>query len=96
VHFSFNADFRLDDAEAARLSPLHLPVRVDAPLLMAVGADETSEFVRQTQLLWDAWPRNRRPADDGPLLLSGKHHFSVVLDHADRSSDLTGATLALF
>ncbi len=27
-----------------------------------VGGAETSEFLRQSQLLWDAWPDNRRPA----------------------------------
>ena len=59
VHFSFNADFRLDDAEAARLSPVRLAPRSRAPLVLAVGADETSEFVRQTRILWDAWPANR-------------------------------------
>jgi hypothetical protein len=26
----------------------------------------------------------------------GKHHFDVVLDHADPASSLTRATLALF
>lgn len=95
VRFSFNADFRLDDAEAARMSPIRHPARTDAPLLVACGADETSEFLRQSQLLWDAWPRNRRPAA-APMFIPGKHHFSVVLDHAEADSALTRATLALF
>ncbi len=38
VQFSFNVDFRLDDAEAARLSPVRLPPRSRAPLVLAVGA----------------------------------------------------------
>jgi arylformamidase len=96
VRFSFNSDFRLDDVEAARLSPVRHPVRVDAPLLMAVGADETTEFVRQTQLLWDAWPGHRRPVAGAPLVIAGRHHFSVVVDHADPASELTKATLTLF
>ncbi|MFO1324986.1 MAG: alpha/beta hydrolase [Burkholderiales bacterium] len=95
VQFSFNVDFRLDDAEAARVSPINRPVRTDAPLLIACGAGETSEFLRQSQLLWDAWPRNRRPAE-APMFIPGKHHFSVVLDHAEADSALTRATLALF
>jgi arylformamidase len=93
--FSFNADLRLDDAEARRMSPVFHASRTQAPLLIACGADETSEFVRQSQLLWDAWPANRRPPD-GPLFVPGKHHFSIVLDHADPTSALTRATLALF
>jgi len=95
IHFSFNEDFRLDAAEARRMSPVIHPVTTKAPLLIACGADETSEFLRQSQLLWDAWPANRRP-DSGPFYIPGKHHFSVALDHADPASALTQATLALF
>jgi arylformamidase len=96
VQFSFNADFRLDDAEAARLSPALLPVASRAPILAAVGADETSEFLRQAQLLWDAWPANRPAGADAPLAIPGRHHFSVVYDYADAQSLLTRQTLALF
>jgi arylformamidase len=95
VQFSFNADFRLDAAEAARLSPVRLAPRSRAPLLLAVGADETSEFVRQTRILWDAWPANRPPGARAPLIVPARHHFSVVVDYADAASDLTRATLAL-
>jgi arylformamidase len=96
VHFSFNADFRLDDAEAARLSPVRYLPRSRAPLLMAVGADETSEFIRQTRILWDAWPANRPAGAMAPLIVPGRHHFSVVADYAEPESELTRATLALF
>ena len=95
VHFSFNADFKLDDAEAARLSPVHHRVQAAVPLLIACGANETTEFLRQSQLLWDAWPEVRRPAA-GPLFVPGTDHFSVVADYADPGSTLTRATLDLF
>jgi arylformamidase len=96
VKFSFNADFRLDDAEAARLSPLRMTPRSGRPLLLAVGADETSEFIRQTRILWDAWPGNRPPGARAPLIVPARHHFSVIVDYADPASELTRATLALF
>ena len=96
VQFSFNADFKLDDAEAARLSPARLSPRSRAPLVLAVGADETSEFIRQTRIMWDAWPANRPPGARAPLIVPGRHHFSVVADYADPESELTRATLALF
>ncbi len=96
VLFSFNADIRLDDAEAARLSPVRLRPRIPAPLLAAVGAEETSEFLRQTQLLWDAWPANRPPGDAAPLVVPARHHFSVVADFGDSSSELVRRTAALF
>jgi arylformamidase len=95
IHFSFNEDFRLDAPEARRMSPVIYPSQTDGPLLIACGGDETSEFLRQSRLLWDAWQANRRPAA-GPLYLPGHHHFSVVLDHADAASSLTRQTLALF
>jgi arylformamidase len=94
--FSMNGDIRLDDAEARRMSPLQYPPTVAAPLLIAVGADETSEFVRQSRLLWDAWPAQRPPGSTGPLVVPGRHHYSIVSDYADPGSALTGATLALF
>jgi arylformamidase len=96
VQFSFNADFKLDAAEAARLSPVHLSPRSRAPLVLAVGADETSEFIRQTRILWDAWPANRPVGAHTPLIVPARHHFSVVVDYADADSELTQATLALF
>jgi len=65
------------------------------PFVIACGTDETTEFVRQAQILWDAWSEVRRPVD-GPLFIPGRDHFTVQLDHADAHSDLTLATLALF
>ena len=94
--FSFNSDIKLDAAEAARLSPVRLAPRSQVPLLIATGADETSEFLRQAQLLWDAWPANRPPGMTGPLFIPARDHFSIVADYGDIDSDLTRATLALF
>jgi arylformamidase len=92
---SYNVDLKLTNAEAARVSPVNQVSLTPAPLLIAVGGAETSEFVRQSQLMWEAWPDNRRPAA-GPLILAGKHHFSVIADYADPESELTRATQALF
>jgi arylformamidase len=96
VQSSYNVDLKLDDAEAARQSPVFLTPRTRTPLVLAVGADETSEFVRQTQLLWEAWPQNRAAGATGPMLVPARHHFNVVVDYADATSALTRATLALF
>jgi len=94
--FSYNTDIKLDATEARRLSPVHLEPRSQAPLLIATGANETSEFLRQAQLMWDAWPANHPPGTTGPLYIAGRDHFSVVADYADPASELTRATLALF
>ena len=93
---SYNADLKLDDAEAARQSPVLLAPRTRAPLVLAAGADETSEFVRQTRILWDAWPQNRPAGAAAPMLIPGRNHFNVVVDFADAASELTRTALALF
>ena len=95
VDFSFNSDFKLDEAEAWRVSPLAYPSLTKAPFVIACGSDETTEFLRQSQILWDGWTDVRRPLD-GPLFIPGRNHFTVQLDHADAASDVTVATLALF
>ena len=93
---TYNADLRLDDAEAARVSPVLLAPRTSAPLVLAAGADETAEFIRQTRILWDAWPQNRLAGTSAPMLVPDRNHFNVVVDFADASSHLTRAALALF
>jgi len=85
---SYNADLRLDEASARAMSPVHCLPRSDAPLLLVVGADETSEFLRQTDLLWDAWPQARPAGAEGPMRVADRHHFSVM-------SDYGGADVAL-
>jgi arylformamidase len=95
VLFSFNADLRLDVGEALRLSPAFLSPRLSAPLLLAVGADETAEFLRQTWMLWDRWPKSRPSAAKMPLIVPACNHFSVLAQYADGASALTRATLDL-
>ena len=95
VRFSFNVDLRLDAAEAWRQSPVAHASTTPAPLLIVCGADETAEFIRQSQLMWEAWPDNRRPLD-GPLFVAGANHFTIQLEHARADSELTLATLSLF
>jgi arylformamidase len=90
MHFSFNEDFALDAAEAWRMSR-SLSRTDKAPLLIACGADETSEFLRQSQLL-GAWPANRRP--DAGRSTSRRSTFHVSARPCRPASALTQATLA--
>ncbi len=93
---TINADVRLDAEQVRALSPIHLTPAVQVPLFVAVGADETSEFVRQSHLMFDAWPSHHPAGMPAALEIAGTHHFSVVADYADADSVLTGRTLALF
>ena len=91
-----NSDLRLDLATARAMSPVRLSSQVAAPLLLAVGADETSEFVRQSQLQWEAWPTCRPPRASGPLVVPNRHHFSVLSDLENPASELFERLFALF
>lgn len=93
---TMNADLRLDNGEARSVSPVHFPAWSAAPLYVAAGADETSEFLRQSQLIFDAWPDNRPAGMAAPRFFPHRNHFTVVLDYAEPVSELTRATLALF
>ena len=93
VDVSFNSDLGLDLRSAREVSPIHLDPRVRAPLLLAAGANETEEFIRQSRSLWERWPHCRPRARDGPLFVPGKHHFSVLTEFADPQSELFAATM---
>ena len=96
VQASFNVDLKLDPGRAYLVSPIHLQARTPVPVVIAAGADETSEFIRQSWLLWERWPECHPPGRRGPLFIPGKHHFSVISDLADPASELVRETLALF
>ncbi|MBN8963781.1 MAG: alpha/beta hydrolase, partial [Rhizobiales bacterium] len=53
VHVSRNADFKLDDAEARRVSPLFWLAPRDRVLDAVVGGQESSEFLRQSRIIAD-------------------------------------------
>jgi len=79
-----NADLRLDDTQAQKLSPAFLPAATRAPLVTCVGGDESSEFRRQNALLGERW-RGVLAAD---IPMAGANHFSVIDGLADSSSAL--------
>ena len=96
VRASFNADLRLDIGKARAVSPIYMPPRTHAPLVLAAGANETDEFIRQSWLLWERWPECHPDAMKGPLFVPERHHFSVLGDLADPKSTLFAAALRLF
>jgi arylformamidase len=79
-----NADLRLDEESALRLSPAFLPAATRAPVMTCVGGGESSEFLRQNALLGSRW----RNAFAGDIPMPGKHHFSVIDGLADQKSAL--------
>lgn len=51
-----NVDLKLTEQSARPISPVHLSPVTAAPLHLAVGELESSEFHRQTDLIATAWP----------------------------------------
>jgi len=93
---AMNVDLRLDLATARAMSPLRHAPCLAVPLVLAVGADETREFIRQTASMWEAWPQNRPNGMERPLVVAQRHHFSVVCDFAQPASVLFRTALRLF
>jgi arylformamidase len=92
LQFSYNADLKLDRDAAERLGLEDKSPTIGAPLVIAVGADESSEFQRQSLALAKAW----RPQVKELQLLPGLNHFSIVDAFAERGQRLHDATLELF
>ena len=83
-----NGVLNLDDREAREESPVfHRPVsdRPGREVVFWVGALERPEFLRQTQLIYEAW----KPLCD-VVLVHRRHrdHFTVIEDLADPESAL--------
>lgn len=81
-------DLRLDEATALKLSPAFLPPATRAPLALAVGGLESSEFKRQNALLAQRW----KPVLSRDVPMPGRDHFTVIDGLAERANPLFAAT----
>lgn len=72
-------DLRLTANSAKRLSPALMPAPA-GPLAAVVGADESEEFLRQNQLIREAWGATAVPVCEA---IPGTNHFTVLHDLAD-------------
>jgi arylformamidase len=93
VHCAGNfADKASNPGELYEASPLYLPPPERSVVLVAVGADESREFQRQSERLVDAW----QSRVCGFLRVPQRNHFSVIDDMADERSELFRQVLGLF
>ena len=86
-----NVDLRLDAEAALRLSPAFFPPATRAPVMSAVGGDESSEFLRQNALLGSRW----KNVFAGDYTVKGANHFSIVDALAEEKGALYQATRKL-
>lgn len=88
---SINDAVKLDREGARRNNPANYRPTVAGPLLIPVGALESAEFQRQSHLLAQAW----KEIPCRVLSVPGTHHYSILLELADRESVLFRDTLKL-
>ena len=88
VHVSMNADLRLDDAEARRVSPLFWPAPKGTTFDSVVGALESAEFLRQARVIADEWSKAGVAARYEAI--AGTNHFTVL----DALTDADSAMVA--
>lgn len=86
-----NADLQLTLDRAAPLSPLYMTPATSAPLVTAVGGEESDEFKRHNREIGMAWSHVLR--EDVPL--PGANHFSACERFATDGERLFEATLEL-
>ncbi|MFZ0095551.1 MAG: alpha/beta hydrolase, partial [Pseudolabrys sp.] len=93
VHVSQNQDLRLDEVEARRISPLHWSVPAGRSLDAVVGALESSEFLRQSSSIAEAW--RRAQALTRYEEIAGANHFTVIDPLSDPNSAMTARVAAM-
>jgi arylformamidase len=92
LQFAFNADYKLTPETARALDLYDKRPTIPAPLVIAAGANESSEFQRQSRLLAERW----KPQVKALQILPGLNHFSIVDAFAERGQPLYEAALGLF
>jgi arylformamidase len=94
VRRSYHQDIlRLDAATVRTMSPLRQVPKRAGPLILAVGGDETPEFLHQQEDLVAAWRAGGLAVQ--VVDLPGRHHFSAVDALADRNHPLFAAVCAM-
>ena len=86
-----NADLRLTEASAIRLSPGLMPPATDAPLRVAVGGREIQGFLDQHADILRRW--SHVIVDDVPC--PRDHHFSILETFANPESALFQSALRM-
>src|SRR5690606_11771272 len=83
-HSYLNERLGLNEQDVRQFSPMLMPRPSSAPLLVAVGANELDELIRQSRDFSQAWHT--------PLLeVAGHEHFTILDELADQEGQLCRA-----
>lgn len=86
-----NKILQFTDDDVMQFSTIALKPVIRCPLLCAVGGDESSEFIRQTQDFAEQWLAHGMPVDLS--ILPGKDHFSIREDLGSPDAPMTALML---
>ena len=76
VHVTMAQDLQLDDAQALQVSPLFWPAPAGRVFDAVVGGLESSEFLRQSRVIAEAW--GKAGARTRYEEIAGTNHFTVI------------------
>ncbi|HEX2652623.1 MAG TPA: alpha/beta hydrolase [Xanthobacteraceae bacterium] len=93
MHVAMNEDFRLDDKEATRVSPLTWTPPKGRVLDAVVGALESSEFLRQSREIADVW--GRTGVTTRYEAIADANHFTVLDPLTDPNSAMVERLMKL-
>ena len=88
-----NQDFMLDEKSAHEASPLYWDVPVGRTLDAVVGALESSEFLRQSETVAEAWRQDA--AITRYEAIAGRNHFTVIDPLGEADSTMTKRVVEL-
>jgi arylformamidase len=93
VPTTVNNALKLDHAEAVRNSPLGWPLTGSRVLDAWVGAEESSEYLRQSRAVADEW--KKQGAETAHREITGANHFTVLDPLNDPRSEISQRLAAL-
>jgi arylformamidase len=93
IKTSINQDLRLDPAQAREASPLFWKAPKDRVFDSWVGGEESSEFLRQSRTMAEAW--GAKGIVTRHVEVAGANHFTVLDPMSKTESELTERLVAL-
>jgi arylformamidase len=93
MHTTVNAEIQLTVEIARRNNALRLPPTSRCPVRLFVGGDETTEWIRQSELYAEHLRRHGLAPEF--TVVPGTHHFDIIDQYVDPASPIVRAMVEL-